>query len=336
MTQGILVTPDEARALEEKSHETWHWREVDLRDWVRTRINLLFKHRVLVNTDTQFVEIWKTETYGEAFATSRKGHTEVTCNLDCRIHWRGKLKFNGGVVGTAEGSIKFPEVIAATPEEEWPMKILADGEDPSAMKLLNPCGSLEETQLRQLEPYEVILRDSTTECGQEIRGLMTKLIQDMRSHSAGEKIRDLSADQAPAADSPEISDSVRRDIEEKMERIRVDGISAKVYEMIALIEANDEILEKVELSVSRISDTEITRLIGALKNNTHLKRLNLAFNQVTDAGIQALVTALASGAAKGLEEINVSNNKFGEMGQRILGGLRFMRKNLKVVAESSI
>ena len=35
------------------------------------------------------------------------------------------------------------------------MKILTDGEDPSAMRLLNPCGSIEETQLRPLEPYEV-------------------------------------------------------------------------------------------------------------------------------------------------------------------------------------
>ena len=35
------------------------------------------------------------------------------------------------------------------------MKILADGEDPSAMRMLNPCGSMEETQLRPLEPYEV-------------------------------------------------------------------------------------------------------------------------------------------------------------------------------------
>ena len=41
-------------------------------------------------------EIHKTELYGEAFATSRKGHTEATCNLDCRVYWRGKLLFNGG------------------------------------------------------------------------------------------------------------------------------------------------------------------------------------------------------------------------------------------------
>merc|ERR1711988_716159 len=336
MTEGILVTADEARELEEKSHETWHWREVDLRDWVKNRINILFKHRVLVDTETQFVEIWKTETYGEAFATSRKGHTEVTCNLDCRIHWRGKLKFNGGVVGTAEGTIKFPEVVASIPVQDWPMKILADGEDPSAMKLLNPCGSLEETQLRELEPYEVILRDGTAECAQEIRGLMAKLIQDMRAHSAGEKVSDVSTDKAPLEDGPEVSESVRKEVLERMETIRVEGIPTKVTETIAQLEANEETLEKAELSVCRITDAEVTKIIAALKNNTKLKRLNMAFNQITDAGIQALVTAIASGAAKGLEELNVSNNQYGDMGKRMLGGLGFMRKNLKVIAESSV
>ena len=33
----------------------------------------------------------------------------------------------------------------ATPSEEWELKILTDGEDPSAMRMLNPTGSLEET-----------------------------------------------------------------------------------------------------------------------------------------------------------------------------------------------
>ena len=50
-----------------------------------------------------------------------------------------------GTVGTAHGTFKFPEVVASTPSEEWELKILTDGEDPSAMRMLNPTGSLEET-----------------------------------------------------------------------------------------------------------------------------------------------------------------------------------------------
>merc|ERR1711988_640646 len=140
---GVKVTAEEAKELEAKAQETWHWKEVDLRDWANTRLRELFKGRILVDTAAKKIEIIKTELYGEAFATSRKGHTEATCNLDCRVYWRGELRFNGGVVGTANGTFKFPEVAATSPSE-WPVKILADGEDPSAMRLLNPCGSLEE------------------------------------------------------------------------------------------------------------------------------------------------------------------------------------------------
>merc|ERR1711988_1226168 len=152
---GVQVSAEQARELERQSHDTWHWREVDLREWMTKRLAVLFKGRRLVDTATENVEIFKTELYGEAFATSRKGQTEATCNLDCRIYWRGKVMFNGGIVGTANGTIKFPEIVANCSAEEWPMKILADGEDPSAMRMLNPCGSLEETQLRPLEACEV-------------------------------------------------------------------------------------------------------------------------------------------------------------------------------------
>merc|ERR1711988_902559 len=95
---GCLITEEQARELETTSQDSWHWREVDLRDWMRNRINKLFKGVQLVDTETEKVQIYKTELYGEAFATSRKGQTEATCNLDCRIYWRGELLFNGGVV----------------------------------------------------------------------------------------------------------------------------------------------------------------------------------------------------------------------------------------------
>jgi len=33
-----------------KSEETWHWREVDLRDWANKRLGELFKGRQIVDT----------------------------------------------------------------------------------------------------------------------------------------------------------------------------------------------------------------------------------------------------------------------------------------------
>jgi len=211
---------------------------------------------------------------------------------------------------------------------------LADGEDPSAMKLLNPCGSLEETQLRPLESYEVKLRDATATCAEEIRGLMAKFVLDLQAHAAGEVVSEVCDDKAEGEEA--VSDKVREEVEAKMEQIRVEGIPAKFEEVVGRIQANDEALEKAELSVCRISDTEMTRIIAALKDNTNLKRLNVSFNQITDVGVQALVTALATGAAKGLVEISITNNQIGEMGQRMLDGVKFMRKGMTIQSASSI
>lgn len=307
---------------------------MDLRDWATARLAKLFKGKKLLDNAEMEVEIHKTELYGEAFATSRKGHTEATCNLDCRIYWRGKLKFNGGVVGTAHGTFKFPEVTASATPEDWPMKILADGEDPSAMRMLNPCGSMEETQLRPLEAYELKLRESVETKEDEIRGLMAKLIQDMRAHAAGEPVAEVTDDKESSHGS-EVSESVRKEVEDKMEAMRIEAMPSKFKETLDMAKAG-EAPEKIELSVSRMTDKELAELVTALKGDTNVKSLNLSFNQITDVGIQSLVTALATGACKSLEVITINNNQFGDMGKRMLGGVKMMRKTLKVNDESHI
>lgn len=72
------------------------------------------------------------------------------------------------------------------------------------------------------------------------------------------------------------------------------------------------------------------------QGDTTVTHLNLSFNQITDVGVQILVTAIATGAGKGLKEINIANNQFGDMGARMLSGVGMMRKGLKVVYESAI
>jgi len=64
--------------------------------------------------------------------------------------------------------------------------------------------------------------------------------------------------------------------------------------------------------------------------------LNLAFNHISDVGVQALATAFATGAAKNLKELTLHNNKFGEIGKNIMKGIGIMRKGLKLNMESSL
>jgi len=116
--------------------------------------------------------------------------------------------------------------------------------------------------------------------------------------------------------------------------VSVCGMSL-LFQAMALLESK-EAPERMELSVCRITDREVSQISQALKNNPQVAHLNLAFNQITDSGIQALVTALATGAGKGLKELNVSNNPFGDMGKSMLGGVGMMRKGLNVIYESSI
>lgn len=331
------MTEEVARELDGKAQETWHWKEVDLREWGSARLKEIFKGKILLDTPAEQAEIWKTEMFGEAFATSRKGHTEVTCNLDCRIYWRGKYLFNGGVVGSVCGTIKFPEVVASVAPEEWQMKILADGEDPSAMRMLNPCGSLEQTPLRPLELSEVALRDAVvTNCSETIRGLMATFIQDMKCYASKEPPpssdkKELEED----APEEEISQKVKDEVEAKMESLRVEGIPDTFHEAVANMGGNDG-PERVELSCSRITDKEVVTICAALKNNSRVTHLNLAFNHITDVGIQSLATSLATGGAKSLTELKLHNNPFGDMGKRMVGGIEMMRKGLKVIITSSI
>merc|ERR1712070_1118488 len=339
---GVQVSEEEARALETKSQETWHWKEVDLRDWASNRLKELFKGRQILDSESVQAEIWKTEMYGEAFATSRKGSTEVTCNLDCRIYWRGKYYFNGAAVGSVCGTIKFPEVVASTASEEWPMLILADGEDPSAMRMLNPTASMEQTQLRTLEPSELAIREAVVKnCADQIRALMSKFVQDMKCFAAKEPIADpelvsdKADEQGKVSAEGYVSPEIKRDVEAKMEALRVEAIPPKFAEACALMEANEG-PERVELSVCRISDVEIPLLVAALKKNTSVTFLNLAFNHISDVGVQALATAFATGAAKNLKELTLHNNKFGEIGKNIMKGIGIMRKGLKLNMESSL
>jgi len=48
------------------------------------------------------------------------------------------------------------------------------------------------------------------------------------------------------------------------------------------------------------------------------------------------VTQLATGIAKSLKELNLSNNSFGNMGKQMLDGIKFMRKDISIIYKSSI
>jgi hypothetical protein len=96
-------------------------------------------------------------------------------------------------------------------------------------------------------------------------------------------------------------------------------------------EATGKGLTAMRLSFMSICDEDILDLVKLLKGNTDIVELDLAHNNIKDAGVQTLVGALANGSAPNLRELRLYSNEFGELGQTMLTkGLPVFRKKLQV------
>jgi len=90
-------------------------------------------------------------------------------------------------------------------------------------------------------------------------------------------------------------------------------------------------LTAMRLSFMSINDEDIADLVEKLKGNKDITELDLSHNSIKDAGVQALVGALANKAAPNLKELRLYKNEFGDLGQTMLTqGLPVFRKKLKV------
>lgn len=75
-------------------------------------------------------------------------------------------------------------------------------------------------------------------------------------------------------------------------------------------------LQKLQLAGNDINDAGATALANVLINNTKLKNLGLSLNRIGDKGAIALVEALK--ANKGLQVLNLSQNESKFRGRKIL------------------
>merc|ERR1719486_1295912 len=87
----------------------------------------------------------------------------------------------------------------------------------------------------------------------------------------------------------------------------------------------------MKLSFMSLTDEDLNELLPLMKGNKDLVELDLSHNSIKDAGVQALVAALAAGAAPNLKELRLYSNEFSELGQTMLTqGLPVFRKKLEV------
>ncbi|CAJ1403817.1 unnamed protein product [Effrenium voratum] len=90
----------------------------------------------------------------------------------------------------------------------------------------------------------------------------------------------------------------------------------------------------MRFSFLQATDEDLNHIIEKLKGNEDVTELDLSHNHIKDTGVQALVAALAAGAAPKLRELRLYSNEFGALGETMLKqGLAVFRKDLKVQSQ---
>lgn len=82
-------------------------------------------------------------------------------------------------------------------------------------------------------------------------------------------------------------------------------VFTKILEQLS---SNDKNLTRLELSTTKLSDTQVQDLMLALEGNTQLQDLNLALCGISDIGLGFIIALLLKNHS--IVELNLSHNKF--------------------------
>lgn len=120
-----------------------------------------------------------------------------------------------------------------------------------------------------------------------------------------------------------------------LDQMDTSGHASEIHKKLARSARWEEAMasgqKAVRLSFASLVDEDLAEVIERIRHDKDVTELDLSHNHLKDAGIQALVAALAAGAAPSLAELKVYSNEFGELGQTMLTqGLPVFRKKLEV------
>jgi len=163
---------------------------------------------------------------------------------------------------------------------------------------------------------------------QRVLAIVTQLMRDLHRKANAPCDLPTSVPENTSCSESDVPDEIQQQVKATMEQMRVDHLPNKFGEGIKRLV--EDSANHVELSVSRISDKEVVQIVEAFKSSSTLTSLDLSHNEITDIGVQALVTGLAMGGAKNLKELKICRNQYGVMGRNMLAGLQAMRKTMKL------
>lgn len=95
--------------------------------------------------------------------------------------------------------------------------------------------------------------------------------------------------------------------------IEITALEANLFRLTN----NDEKLDELEMDGWRLKDEGAAQIGTALKKNTHLRRLSVVLNEMSEAGVDYLTEGISQ--RKVVQDLDMKGNPFGDAGALILG-----------------
>jgi len=280
-----------------------------------------------------------------------------------RVAWYGRVLLNGRSLGETTGFIDIPDISNRTQSKlstetcttkcfcelkRWAGSHDSKGRmlelgDPASLACEN-WGS--EHKLREIDAVEKTLKDFVT--GDGIAKVLQK-VDILQKELATIAVDDAWEDDIAFDDLPD--PTVKLEAEEEIKATpdvqafidkltiqskgcRYEGLFQQTLSSLQTTNAETTAVTELNFDFCSIEDADVAKLVAVLKDakaNETMSKLNLSNNKIQDAGIQALVIALAGGMLPQLKELNLQENAFSQVGTNMLKGLSLMRKSVQLL-----
>ena len=306
------------------------------------RLRNLFDGLVIVDNKRQHAVVRSTWVYKEGLS----------------LKWEAKAMLSGAILGQTAGEIELTDFEACRgadnpSAEEWGGKVRC------TVEKKREAGQSSRNWGTQVEPSALTMYEKTLKAA--IIGVCGGIVWErLQAYFAGEgggwaaddgvRVRFPAGAAAGAAEA-----AAKAAAEEEESAARVHAVKVqydkKYAETLRLMDAlgvvdaggaaegggevdpTEADPDKIDFLCHGLKDADVARLAAGLARCTTRgpALVDLQHNAIEDAGVQALVVALAGGAAPALKELRLDGNKgITQVGRNLLTGLGLMRKGLKV------
>ena len=307
----------------------WHWTERDETVWAKTALKNLICGNNL-DGDTGHIKFGKDFDHweGDVLLFNRKGKQTLVYNLEIRIKWTGKVVgADGQELAKGSGKISIYELSEEALEDGLEITIDTNFDKSS--------GDMD--QLRGLVKQGAA--KSLAEHGLTFHSIMVARLAELMSGgppaavpaaaAACKAPAPAAAPPPPATPHPSKEDpDVVAAAEAKTgsaEATRLSNLGPLYQDAVAGTLSSHSAWD---LSCQGITDTDIINVLTALlaAETGVVASVDLAGNELTDAGLQEICIALGKGGVPSLMKLNFRNNrKISEAGRNMFKGLKALR-----------